>query len=148
MKKACKKGKDCEYSHDQKVFDKDKNKKGGKNKSRSQTPRSKSPANKTQKIDEPCWNWAKGKCKYGDSCRRRHHDPLLYNTAPSTEAPATPALVRDFDTDDESTVSFKVASNIKRQMVKFDMKNVKTIEYPRTITSNAIEELQASLKDW
>jgi hypothetical protein len=45
-------------------------------------------------------------------------------------------------------VSFKVASNIKQQMVKFDMKNVKTIEYPRTITSNAIEELQASLKDW
>eukprot|EP00435_Cladocopium_sp_Y103_P007604 s847_g2.t1 len=56
VKKACKKGKDCEYSHDQKVFDNMK-KKDGKN-SRSQSPRSKSPANKPKKIDEPCWNWA------------------------------------------------------------------------------------------
>eukprot|EP00435_Cladocopium_sp_Y103_P063515 s220_g25.t1 len=57
VKKACKKGKDCEYSHDQKVFDNMKKKKDGKN-SRSQSPRSKSPANKPKKIDEPCWNWA------------------------------------------------------------------------------------------
>eukprot|EP00435_Cladocopium_sp_Y103_P016833 s4812_g4.t1 len=65
VKKACKKGKDCEYSHDQKVFDNMKKKKDGKN-SRSQSPRSKSPANKPKKIDEPCWNWAKGSCKFGE----------------------------------------------------------------------------------
>ena len=72
IKKACRKGKDCEYSHDQKVFDANKNTKGTGRK--PGTPRSQSPANKTKKIDEPCWHWAKGKCRYGDKCNKRH-DP-------------------------------------------------------------------------
>ena len=82
IKKACRKGKDCEYSHDQKVFDANKNAKG--NGRKPGTPRSQSPANKTKKIDEPCWHWAKGKCRYGDKCNKRH-DPHLFNTAPNTE---------------------------------------------------------------
>ena len=61
IKKSCKKGKDCEYSHDQKTFDASKT--GGSGKVGGKTPRSQSPANKTKKIDEPCWHWAKGKCR-------------------------------------------------------------------------------------
>ena len=118
IKKACRKGKDCEYSHDQKVFDANKNAKG--NGRKPGTPRSQSPANKTKKIDEPCWHWAKGKCRYGDKCNKRH-DPHLFNTAPNTEAPsskATPALIHDWS-DDEGTFH-KVASNVIKKKVRFD----------------------------
>ena len=88
IKKACRKGKDCEYSHDQKVFDASKNTKGKK----PGTPRSQSPANKTKKIDEPCWHWAHGKCRYGDKCNKRH-DPHLFNSAPNTEATISKAIL-------------------------------------------------------
>ena len=121
IKKACRKGKDCEYSHDQKVFDASKNTKGKK----PGTPRSQSPANKTKKIDEPCWHWAHGKCRYGDKCNKRH-DPHLFNSAPNTEATiskATPALVHDWTddewSDDEGTFH-KVASNVVKKKVRFD----------------------------
>ena len=116
IKKACRKGKDCEYSHDQKVFDASKNTKGKK----PGTPRSQSPANKTKKIDEPCWHWAHGKCRYGDKCNKRH-DPHLFNSAPNTEATiskATPALVHEWS-DDEGTFH-KVASNVVKKKVRFD----------------------------
>eukprot|EP00435_Cladocopium_sp_Y103_P024953 s934_g6.t1 len=132
VKKACKKGKDCEYSHDQKVFDNQKKKKDGKN-SRSQSPRSKSPANKPKKIDEPCWNWAKGSCKFGDKCRRRH-DQHLFNTAPSTpKSSAAPALLHGFDSDDDDDDSHtaKVASSISKMKVNFNMKNVESITYEK-----------------
>ena len=118
IKKACRKGKDCEYSHDQKVFDANKNAKG--NGRKPGTPRSQSPANKTKKVDEPCWHWAKGKCRYGDKCNKRH-DPHLFNTAPNTEAlgsKATPALVHEWS-DDEGTF-YKVASNVIKKKVRFD----------------------------
>ena len=118
IKKSCRKGKDCEYSHDQKVFEANKNAKG--NGRKPGTPRSQSPANKTKKIDEPCWHWAKGKCRYGDKCNKRH-DPHLFNTAPNTEAPsskATPALVHDWS-DDEETFH-KIASNVVKKKVRFD----------------------------
>eukprot|EP00435_Cladocopium_sp_Y103_P024984 s2746_g6.t1 len=45
VKKACKKGKDCEYSHDQKVFDNQKKKDG-----KSQSPSSESPTNKPRRL--------------------------------------------------------------------------------------------------
>ena len=48
-KSCCKKGKDCEYSHDQKTFDSSKT--GGLGKGGGKTPRSQSPANRTKKID-------------------------------------------------------------------------------------------------
>eukprot|EP00435_Cladocopium_sp_Y103_P026723 s1517_g6.t1 len=129
VKKACKKGKDCEYSHDQKVFDNMKKKKDGKT-SRSQSPRNKSPANKPKKIDEPCWSWAKGSCKFGDKCRRRH-DQHLFNTAPSTpKSSAAPALLHDFDSDDDAQTA-KVASTISKMRVNFNMKNVESITYEK-----------------
>ena len=118
IKKACKRGKDCEYSHDQKVFDSYKNAKG--NGSKTGTPRSQSPANRTKKVDEPCWHWAKGKCRYGDKCNKRH-DPHLFNTAPNpeaTSAKATPALLHDWDEDDE--VTYKVASSTVKKKVHFN----------------------------
>ena len=95
IKKSCRKGKDCEFSHDQKVFDASKNAKGGGGK--PGTPRSQSPANKTKKENEHCWHWARGKCRYGDKCNKRH-DQALFNTAPNLEAnapKATPALIHD-----------------------------------------------------
>ena len=118
IKKSCKKGKDCEYSHDQKTFDASKS--SGSGKGGGKTPRGQSPGNKTKKIDEPCWHWAKGKCRYGDKCNKRH-DPHLSNTAPNTESPsskATPALLHD-DSDIEEPL-FKIASNVVKKKVKFN----------------------------
>ena len=120
IKKSCKKGKDCEYSHDQKTFDA--NKSSGSGKGGGKTPRGQSPANKTKKIDEPCRHWAKGKCRYGDKCNKRH-DPHLFNTAPNTESPsskATPALLHDDSDIDEPP--FKIASNVVKKQVKFSSK--------------------------
>ena len=118
IKKACRKGKDCEFSHDQKVFDANKNPKGGGGK--PGTPRSQSPANKTKKNDEHCWHWARGKCRYGDKCNKRH-DQALFNTAPNLEATApkaTPALIHDWD--DYEEIFHKVASNVIKKKVGFD----------------------------
>ena len=117
IKKSCKKGKDCEYSHDQKTFDASKS--GGSGKGGGKTPRGQSPANKTKKIDEPCWHWAKGKCRYGDKCNKRH-DAHLFNTAPNTESPsskAAPALLHDDSDVDEPP--FMIASNVVMKKVKF-----------------------------
>ena len=119
IKKSCRKGKDCEYSHDQKVFDASKS--GGHGKGGGKTPRGQSPANKTKKIDEPCWHWAKGKCRYGDKCNKRH-DAHLFNTAPNTESPssskAAPALLHDDSDVDEPP--FMIASNVMKKKVKFN----------------------------
>ena len=120
IKKSCKKGKDCEYSHDQKVFDANKTGSGGKG--GGKTPRSKSPANRTKKVDEPCWHWAKGNCRYGDKCNKCH-DPHLFKTAPNADASsstagATPALIHEDDSDYEMPI-FKVASSQVKKKVKF-----------------------------
>ena len=119
IKKSCRKGKDCEYSHDQKVFDASKS--GGHGKGGGKTPRGQSPANKTKKIDEPCWHCAKGKCRYGDKCNKRH-DAHLFNTAPNTEFPssskAAPALLHDDSDVDEPP--FMIASNVMKKKVKFN----------------------------
>ena len=119
IKKSCRKGKDCEYSHDQKVFDASKS--GGHGKGGGKMPRGQSPANKTKKIDEPCWHWAKGKCRYGDKCNKRH-DAHLFNTAPNTESPssskAAPALLHDDSDMDEPP--FMIASNVMKKKVKFN----------------------------
>ena len=118
IKKSCRKGKDCEYSHDQKTFDASKG--GGHGKGGGKTPRGQSPANKTKKIDEPCWHWAKGKCRYGDKCNKRH-DAHLFNTAPNTESPsskAAPALLHDDSDVDEPP--FMIASNVVKKKVKFN----------------------------
>ena len=118
IKKSCRKGKDCEYSHDQKTFDASKS--GGHGKGGGKTPRGQSPANKTKKIDEPCWHWAKGKCRYGDKCNKRH-DAHLFNTAPNTESPsskAAPALL--YDDNDVDEPPFMIASNVVKKKVKFN----------------------------
>ena len=119
IKKSCRKGKDCEYSHDQKTFDASKS--GGHVKGGGKTPRGQSPANKTKKIDEPCWHWAKGKCRYGDKCNKRH-DAHLFNTAPNTESPsskAAPALL--YDDSDVDEPPFMIASNVVKKKVKFNL---------------------------
>ena len=129
IKKSCKKGRDCEYSHDQKVFDASKN--AGSSKGGGKTPRGQSPANKTKKIDEPCWHWAKGKCRYGDKCNKRH-DAHLFNTAPNTESPsseATPALLHDDSDVDEP--SFTIASNVVKKKVKFTTKKDEVHAYEK-----------------
>ena len=118
IKKSCRKGKDCEYSHDQKTFDASKS--GGHGKGGGKTPRGQSPANKTKKIDEPCWHWAKGKYRYDDKCNKRH-DAHLFNTAPNTESPsskATPALL--YDDSDVDEPPFMIASNVVKKKVKFN----------------------------
>ena len=119
IKKSCRKGKDCEYSHDQKTFDASKS--GGHGKGGGKTPRGQSPANKTKKINEPCWHWAKGKCRYGDKCNKRH-DAHLFNTAPNTESPsskAAPALL--YDDSDVDEPPFMIASNVVKKKVKFNL---------------------------
>eukprot|EP00435_Cladocopium_sp_Y103_P055572 s2333_g18.t1 len=104
------------------VFDASKAGGQGKGKGNGKNSRSQSPANKPKKVDEPCWHWAKGKCRYGDKCNRRH-DPHLFNTAPNANASsstATPALLHD-DSDDETPV-FKIATNQVKKRVTFNMK--------------------------
>ena len=108
---------------DQKTFDASKT--SGSGKGGGKTPRSQSPANRTKKIDEPCWHWAKGKCRYGDKCNKRH-DPHLFNTAPNTESTsskATPALLHD-DSDDEMPF-FKAASSQMKKKVKLTRRQMK-----------------------
>ena len=130
IKKSCRKGKDCEYSHDQKVFDASKS--GGHGKGGGKTPRGQSPANKTKKIDEPCWHWAKGKCRYGDKCNKRH-DAHLFNTAPNTESPssskAAPALLHDDSDVDEPP--FMIASNVMKKKVKFNPQKDEVYDYEK-----------------
>ena len=131
IKKSCKKGKDCEYSHDPKTFEA--SKKSGSGKGGGKTPRGQSPANKTKKIDEPCWHWAKGKCRYGDKCNKRH-DAHLFNTAPNTESPsasskAAPALLHDDSDVDEP--SFTVASNVVKKKIKFNPKEDEVYVYEK-----------------
>ena len=122
-------GKECEFSHDQKVFDN--YKKDGEGKGKSKSPRRRTPSNTPKKIDEPCWNWAKRKCKNGDSCRRRH-DPHLFNKAPNTSEPALLALVRDFDSDDDAGICCKAASTTaSKERVRFDMKKIDQVQYEK-----------------
>ena len=117
------------FSHDQKVFENYK-KGNGKGKGKRKSPSKRTPSNPPKKIDEPCWNWAKGKCKFGDSCRRRH-DPHLFNTAPNASVPASPALVHGFDSDDDEISCYKAASITRAsgRKVRFDMKKVDQVEY-------------------
>ena len=74
----------------------DKGKKG-----RSATPRrSQTPGGKK---DQNCYGWLKGDCQKGDKCTFKH-DPSMKGkrAAPSTkttDAKATPALVREYDDD-------------------------------------------------
>ena len=154
VKKSCKKGKDCEFSPNQKVFDN--YKKDGKGKGKSKSPR-RTPSNTPKKIDEPCWNWAKGRCINGDSCRRRH-DPHLFNTAPHTSEPASPALVRDFDSDDDAVICYKAASTTaSTERVRFDMKKIDQVQYEQCdfvqkvrlrSMREKISEIQTTQQDW
>eukprot|EP00435_Cladocopium_sp_Y103_P068234 s172_g31.t1 len=130
VKQSCRTGNECEYSHDQKVFNASKGGGSGEGKGGGKTIRSQSRANKTKKVDEPCWHWAKGKCRCGDKCNRRH-DPHLFNTAPntnSTSSNATPALLHDDDSDFETPV-LKAASNQVKKKVTFDIKSMETHTY-------------------
>ena len=97
----CKHGDKCQYSHSQYHWDRRKDK-GGKGKSgRSATPRrSQTPGGKK---DRNCYGWLKGDCQKGDKCTFKH-DPSMKGkrAAPSTrtsDAKATPALVREYDDD-------------------------------------------------
>ena len=97
----CKHGDKCQYSHSQYHWDRRKDK-GGKGKGgRSATPRrSQTPGGKK---DRNCYGWLKGDCQKGDKCTFKH-DPSMKGkrAAPSTktsDAKATPALVREYDDD-------------------------------------------------
>ena len=149
VKKSCKKGNDCEFSHDQNVFHI--YKKDGKGEGKSKSPR-RTPSNTPKKIDERCWNWAKDKGKNGDSCRRRH-DPHLFYTAPNTSEPASPALVRDFDSDYDAVICYKAASTTaSKERVRFDMKKIDQVQYecerksPRFKPHNKIGKSSEELK--
>ena len=116
----CKHGDKCQYSHSQYHWDKRKDK-GGKGKnSRSATPRrSQTPGGKK---DRNCYGWLKGDCQKGDKCTFKH-DPSMKGkrASPSTktsDAKATPALVREYDDDFIATA---VPNEKKNKMdVKFN----------------------------
>ena len=116
----CKHGDKCQYSHSQYHWDRRKDK-GDKGKSgRSATPRrSQTPGGKK---DRNCYGWLKGDCQKGDKCTFKH-DPSMKGkrAAPSTktsDAKATPALVRKYDDD---IIAKAVPSEKKNKMdVKFN----------------------------
>jgi hypothetical protein len=103
--------------------------KGGKGKSgRSATPRrSQTPGGKK---DRNCYGWLKGDCQKGDKCTFKH-DPSMKGkrAAPSTQtsdAKATPALVREYDDD------FIVNAVLSEKKNKMDLKfnyHVEILEY-------------------
>ena len=147
IKKSCKNGKDCPYSHDQKVFD---SSKPGKGKGGGKTPRSSSPANKPKKIDEPCWHWAKGHCRFGDKCIKRH-DPHLFKTAPNADAQssttnATPALLHGEDSDVEEPI-FKVASSKSAKKVKLRPDLTEEFVYEKPDFRKGLKSSQTQSKD-
>ena len=124
----CKHGDKCQYSHSQYHWDKRKDK-GGKGKnSRSATPRrSQTPGGKK---DRHCCGWLKGDCQKGDKCTFKH-DPSMKGkrAAPSTkssDAKATPALVREYD--DDFIVNAVPIERKNKMNVKFNGK-VETIVY-------------------
>ena len=127
-KGTCKHGDKCQYSHSQYHWDKRKDK-GGKGKnSRSATPRrSQTPGGKK---DRNCYGWLKGDCQKGDKCTFKH-DPSMKGkraapSAKTSDAKATPALVREYDDDFIVTA---VPSEKKNKMdVKFNY-HVEIIEY-------------------
>ena len=62
---GCKKGKDCEFSHQEKH----------RPKSRSQSRDGKG-SGRSPSTDKVCHAWKRdGKCKFGDKCKFLHHDP-------------------------------------------------------------------------
>ena len=110
----CKHGDKCQYSHSQYHWDKRKDKggKGRNSRSRSQTLGG--------RRDHNFYGWLKGDCKKGDKCTFKH-DPSMKGkkAAPSTkttDAKATPALVREYDDD------FMVSAMPSEKMVKIDVK--------------------------
>eukprot|EP00435_Cladocopium_sp_Y103_P009981 s2232_g2.t1 len=111
-KKNCKKGKDCPYSHSQKVYDaKKKDKKDGSrsnSSSRSRKPRgrSESPAPLDKSGNRTCLLFAKGKCTYGDKCKFSHEP-----AAPAKpKAKATPATADPFFYSDDEDEPFEVGA--------------------------------------
>ena len=119
IKKSCRKGKDCEYSHDQKTFDSSKS--GGHGKGGGKTPRGQSPANKTKKIDEPMLALGQRANVGMVTSATSGMMPTCSNTAPNTESPsskAAPALIHDDSEVDEPP--FMIASNVVKKKVKFN----------------------------
>ena len=75
VKKNCNKGKDCPYSHSQKVYDakkkdkRDRSRSNSSSRSRKPRGRSESPAPLDKDGKRTCLLHAKGKCTYGDRCK-------------------------------------------------------------------------------
>ena len=114
----CKHGDKCQYSHSQYHWDKRKDKGGKGRNGRSTTPRRSQVAG--GKRDHNCYGWLKGDCKKGDKCTFKH-DPSMKGkkAAPSTkttDAKATPALVREYDDD------FIASAMPSEKMAKMDVK--------------------------
>ena len=55
----------------------------------------------------------------------------MFNTAPNANVPASPALVHEFDSDDDVVTHYKAASTTRTsgRKVRFDMKKVDQVEY-------------------
>ena len=68
--------------------------------------------------EQPCWNWQKGICKFGDTCKRQHQAAPAAKQEPKSKAKPKPAAPAYFcqagyediwgqsrsDDEDESTV--------------------------------------------
>ena len=122
---GCKKGKDCEFSHQEKHRPK------GRSQSRDGKGSGRSPS-----TDKVCHAWKRdGKCKFGDKCKFLHHDPA----APAAKEKAkpkkaTPAITAGSlgESDSEAEATSRPHTNKKvlkrKRKVRFS-NNVETIQF-------------------
>ena len=124
----CKHGDKCQYSHSQYHWDRRKDKGGkGKNGRSATLRRSQTPGGKK---DRHCNGWLKGDCQKGDKCTFKHEPSMKgKRAAPPTktsDAKATPALVREYD--DDFIVNAVPIEKKNKMDVKFNDK-AETIKY-------------------
>lgn len=124
---GCKKGKDCEFSHQEKH----------RPKSRSQS-RDGRGNGRSQSADRVCHAWKKdGRCKFGDKCKYLHHDPAM-PAAKDKPKPkkAAPAILAGWHGESDSEADSsprRVADGARSKKVMKRVRKVRFVKHAEII---------------